>query len=182
MRLVRCLVILAVAALSSLFGLQAAPVPGAQAGFVEAVLDFSHQRDRRPSLGIFPPTEVVAPERLSALGVKRVRQGLLPEGLFVETRRAPDGAYVTQYGDDLFLTQRLLAARSSRWTLLVPQGTAGTIRVGAARVGEATALGVERAGEFARLEWTDGEWSYVFFDVSGAWGIERLLELARSLE
>lgn len=155
---------------------------GSPAAGVEAVIDLSPPKEGRSSLGIFPPTEPVPEERLRSLGVRRVAPGALPSGLWVETRRAPDGAYITQYGEDLFLTQRSLAARPVPWTLLVPEAAQGKLRVAAFLIRGEPALGIERPGEFSRLEWTEGRFRYIFFDVSGAWGIERLAELARGLE
>lgn len=149
---------------------------------IEARIELGPLREQRSPLGVFPPTEVIDEERRQALGVRRVSPAALPPGLLVETRLAPDGAYITQIGDVLFLTQRELTARPGAWTLRVPPATQGALRVTAATVEGWAALGIERPGEFARLEWTDGRHSFVFFDMSGAWGINRLIELAHRLE
>lgn len=174
--------LLAMVLAGALWGAQAATPGGEAPASVEAVIDLAPGYEKRSSLGIFPPTEVVSAEARRALGIKEVPEEALPPGLFIETRRGPDGAFVTQFGDDLFLTQRTREDSREPWTLRVPHGARGTLRVVAAALGEsAVGLGVERPGEFARLEWTDGPWRLVLFDVSGGWGLDRLVELARAV-
>lgn len=147
----------------------------------EAVIDLTPKDDWRSPLGLFPPTEVIDQAQLSRLGVKMIDPAALDAALPIETRRTPDGSYITQIGEALFLTQRLRTSSTSTWTLRAPPGAEGTLRVVAVPIAGRTGLGIERPGDFARLAWSDGRWSYVFFDIGNEWGIERLVSLAESL-
>lgn len=147
----------------------------------EAVIDIAPGGEWSSPLGQFPPTERIESDALRALGVKVVDPSLLDGVPMVETRRTPEGAYITQFGDALFLTQRPLETAPGRWTLRVPPDVRGSVRVVAVSIGGRVGLGVERPGDFARLSWSDEQWSYVFFDVGRRWGIERLVTLAESL-
>lgn len=147
----------------------------------EAVIDLAPSDPWQSPLGLFPPTEWIEPERFRFLGVKQIDRSLLGDEWPIETRRTPDGAYLTQIGEALFLTQRPRFSSPAAWTLRVPPGTAGRLRVVAVAIDGRIGLGVERAGDFARLAWDDGDWSFVLFDVGCKWGIERLVPLAASV-
>lgn len=147
----------------------------------EAIIDLAPADEWHSPLGLFPPTEMIDPAQFSSLGVKIVDPTLLGDGTTIETRRTPDGAYMTQIGEALFLTQRPRSSASPSWTLRVPPGTKGSLRVVAISIAGHIGLGVERPGDFTRLAWSDGRWSYVFFDIGHEWGIERLVALAESL-
>src|SRR5690606_12416347 len=147
----------------------------------EAVIDLSSAGHEQSHLGPFPPTEVVSPERFRSMGVKAIDRSLVGDGVFVETRRTPDGSFITQIGDALFLSQRASESSPSVWTLRVPPDREGQIRVVAVSINGRPGLGIERDGDFARLAWDDGDWRFVLFDVGDRWGVDRLVQLAESL-
>lgn len=147
----------------------------------EATIDLAPAGEWSSHLGQFPPTERVQPEMLDALGIKSVDPSLLAGVSVVETRRTSDGSYVTQIGDSLFLTQRPLDLASTRWTLRVPPEARGRLRVAAVSINGHVGLAVEHPDNFARLAWSDSQWSFVLFDVGRRWGLERLVTLAESL-
>ncbi len=148
----------------------------------EAVIDLSPAGHEQSHLGPFPPTEVVSPERFRSMGVKAIDRSLVGDGVFVETRRTPDGSFITQIGDALFsfsegerkLPGRLDPARAARCRGTDPGRGGFDQRAPGTR-------NRTRWGTSPGSPGMNGDWRFVLFDVGDRWGVDRLVQLAESL-
>lgn len=151
-----------------------------QSAQVRGIIDLSPTPPEQSPFGTFPPTEIVDHAQARRQGVKLPTVEI--DGWAIEIRKTPDGVFVTQLGERIFLTQMPIQADGSPWRLRVPQGARGEIHVASATVHSMPALGVSRPGEFTRLSWHDENFHYILVDFGGRWDLDEAIKIARSLK